>query len=70
MLLKLHKAVRGDQNLHEVPDTWQLLLLHDDSELLNFTYEMLKSPAMRIAVLSVALAPLLRTEQQASGSGE
>lgn len=70
MLLKLHKAVPGDQNLHKVPDTWQLLLLHDDSELLNFTYELLKSPARRIAVLTVTLAPPLRPEQQASGGRE
>lgn len=57
MVLKLQKSVHRDQNFYQVASTWQLFLMCDDSDPLNFMYRILKSPDMRITALTIVLPP-------------
>lgn len=62
MVLKLQKSVRRDQNFYQVPSTWQLFLMRDDSDPLNSMYRILKPPDMRITALTIVLPPLFKRE--------
>lgn len=66
MVLKLQKSVHRDQNFYQVASTWQLFLMCDDSDPLNFMYRILKSPDMRITALTIVLPPSFGKEQQAN----